>query len=84
MSFKSAEDSVTKKVDQKYPEKYRFPQFNKKGMNKEYILSEDRLNKMDKFVEEFRGWHDDAPNYPPEKKVVPVDEDFYYKEIANS
>lgn len=53
-------------------------------MNKEYILSEDRLNKMDKFVEEFRGWHDDAPNYPPEVKVVPVDVDFYYDEIANS
>lgn len=41
--------------------KYYYPQFNKDGMTHDEIYEHDRLIAINKFVEEFRGWDDDAP-----------------------
>jgi len=44
----------------------------------------DRIQKINNYVEEFRGWHDDTPELPPELKVVNITKEVYDNEIYNS
>ena len=53
-------------------------------MTEAQILDQDRLSKIDKYVEVYRGFYDDAPHWPEEVKLVRVDEEYYKKNIANS
>ena len=44
----------------------------------------ERLIAINTFVEEFRGWQDDAPKLSDEVKVVNVTAALYYDQIINS
>lgn len=63
---------------------YRFPQFTRDGMQEEDRFDMARLEAINGFVEEFRGWQDDQPNTPPEIKVINVTTEIYKREILGS
>ena len=44
----------------------------------------DRLVAMNTLVEEFRGWHDDAPHLPDQVKVINITVQNYYSLVAKS
>jgi hypothetical protein len=44
----------------------------------------ERLELINTFVDDFRGWQDDALNLPDERKVINVTTDIYYSQILNS
>jgi len=53
-------------------------------MSEEDRFEMPRLEAINNFVEDFRGWQDDQPNAPNEIKVVNVTTEIYKKEILNS
>ena len=78
--------AVVVRAQDKAKVKYRFPQFfmGLDQTKEDWWHADNRLEEINKFVEEWRGWQDDAPKLPREMKVVNVTEDVYYAEVLDS